>query len=138
MAKNDAFTGQGTALTIAEVSERTKLSTDTLRYYERAGLIERVGRTTGNQRRYASADLAWLQFLLRLRETGMSIADMQRFARLRAAGDQSIPDRISLLHDHAQVLASHIRALQQNALALDDKIAHYEQQLKSETKEYLR
>ena len=52
-----------------------------------AGLIERVGRTTGNQRRYDAADLAWLEFLLRLRETGMSIADMQRFAQLRAEGN---------------------------------------------------
>ncbi len=138
MATNDALTRQELILTIAEVSERTKLSTDTLRYYEKAGLIERVGRTTGNQRRYASADLAWLEFLLRLRETGMSIADMQRFARLRAAGDQTIPDRITLLHDHAQVLDSHIGALQQNALALDEKIAHYEQQLNSETKENKR
>lgn len=135
MALNNARTAQEPTLTIAEVSERTKLSTDTLRYYEKAGLIERVGRTAGNQRLYASADLAWLEFLLRLRETGMSIADMQRFARLRAAGDKTIPDRITMLHGHAQVLATHIDALQRNALALDDKITHYEQQLSSETKE---
>lgn len=136
MAMNDALTAQEATLTIAEVSERTKLSTDTLRYYEKAGLIEQVGRTTGNQHRYASADLAWLEFLLRLRETGMSIADMQRFARLRASGEETIPDRITLLHDHAQMLASHISTLQQNARALNDKIAHYEeQQLNSETKE---
>jgi DNA-binding transcriptional MerR regulator len=80
MGMKNAPTQQEQSLTIAQVSEITRLSADTLRYYEKAGLIERVGRTTGNQRRYASADLAWLEFLLRLRETGMSIDDMKRFA----------------------------------------------------------
>lgn len=127
MTANGTLDRPDASLTIAQASERTRLSTDTLRYYEKAGLIERVGRTTGNQRRYASADLAWLEFLLRLRETGMSIADMKRFANLRAAGDPSIPDRIAMLRTHADGLADHIRTLQQNALALSEKIAHYEQ-----------
>jgi len=117
------------ALTIAEVAERTGLTHDTLRYYEKAGLIERVGRTTGNQRRYLAADLAWLEFLLRLRETGMSIADMQRFAQLRAEGDVSVADRLAMLRGHRAELADRIRALRRNARALDDKIDHYERLL---------
>jgi len=72
-------------LAIAEVVERTGLSRDTLRYYEKAGLIDAVDRSRGGQRRYVSGDLAWLEFLLRLRATGMSIADMQRFAGCAAA-----------------------------------------------------
>ncbi|MFC3577148.1 MerR family transcriptional regulator [Streptomyces yaanensis] len=112
-------------LTIAQVAERTGLTHDTLRYYEKAGLIERVGRTTGNQRRYEAADLAWLEFLLRLRETGMSIADMQRFARLRARGDVTVADRLTMLQEHRAELADRIRALRRNAAALDDKIDHY-------------
>ncbi|MEU1591623.1 MerR family transcriptional regulator [Streptomyces sp. NPDC005708] len=116
-------------LTIAQVAERTGLTHDTLRYYEKAGLIERVGRTAGNQRRYAAADLAWLEFLLRLRETGMSIADMQRFARLRARGDTTVGDRLAMLREHRAELADHIRALRRNAAALDDKIDHYERLL---------
>ncbi|MEU9283648.1 MerR family transcriptional regulator [Streptomyces sp. NPDC048275] len=120
---------QEPSLTIAQVAERTGLSHDTLRYYEKAGLIERVGRTTGNQRRYEAADLAWLEFLLRLRETGMSIADMQRFARLRAHGDSTVPDRLATLREHRAELADRIRALRRNATALDDKIDHYERLL---------
>ncbi|MFI6464962.1 MerR family transcriptional regulator [Streptomyces sp. NPDC050538] len=119
-------------LTIAQVAERTGLSHDTLRYYEKAGLIERVGRTTGNQRRYQAADLAWLEFLLRLRETGMSIADMQRFAALRAAGNVTVADRLAMLREHRAELADRIRALRRNASALDDKIDHYEQLLLDE------
>lgn len=120
---------QEPTLTIALVSERTGLSTDTLRYYEKAGLIERVGRSTGNQRRYLAADLAWLEFLLRLRETGMSIADMQRFARLRATGEATVPGRLAMLREHRRGLAERIRGLQQNAAALDEKINHYERLL---------
>ena len=119
-------------LTIAQVAERTGLSHDTLRYYEKAGLIERVGRTTGNQRRYQAADLAGLEFLLRLRETGMSIADMQRFAALRAAGNVSVADRLAMLREHRAELADRIRALRRNATVLDKKIDHYEQLLLDE------
>jgi DNA-binding transcriptional MerR regulator len=119
-------------LTIAQVAERTGLSHDTLRYYEKAGLIERVGRSTGNQRRYQAADLAWLEFLLRLRETGMSIADMQRFAALRAAGNITVADRLAMLREHRAELADRIRALRRNASALDDKIDHYEELLLDE------
>jgi DNA-binding transcriptional MerR regulator len=120
---------QEPTLTIAQVVERTGLSHDTLRYYEKAGLIERVGRTTGNQRRYEAADLAWLEFLIRLRETGMSIADMQRFAELRARGDITVADRLGMLREHRADLADRIRALRRNAAALDDKIDHYERLL---------
>ncbi|MDI3419894.1 MerR family transcriptional regulator [Streptomyces luteolus] len=126
MTDGNALPQREPALTIAQVAEQTGLSPDTLRYYERAGLIERIGRTTGNQRRYAAADLAWLEFLLRLRETGMSISDMQHYAQLRAAGDTTVSDRLTMLRDHRQNLAESIRSLRRNAAALDKKIKHYE------------
>lgn len=66
--------------TIVQVADRTGLSIDTLRYSEKAGLIERIGPTTGNQRRYAAANLASLELLLQLQEAGMSIDNMQQFA----------------------------------------------------------
>ncbi|MEU6517812.1 MerR family transcriptional regulator [Streptomyces sp. NPDC046978] len=119
-------------LTIAQVAERTGLTHDTLRYYEKAGLIERVGRTGGNQRRYAAADLAWLEFLLRLRETGMPIAEMQRFAALRSRGDATVADRLAMLREHRASVARRIRALRRNAAALDDKIDHYERLLEGQ------
>lgn len=77
MTNKDSLRQSTQTLTISEVSERTGLSPDTLRYYEKAGLIEQAGRTSGNHRCYEAADLEWLAFLLRLRETGMSIADMR-------------------------------------------------------------
>jgi DNA-binding transcriptional MerR regulator len=116
-------------LTIAQMAERTGLSADTLRYYEKAGLIEPVRRSAGNQRRYAATDLDWVEFLLRLRATGMSIADMQRFARLRADGGSTVADRLVVLREHRSGLGERIRVLQQNADALDEKIDHYERLL---------
>ncbi|MCX4091986.1 MerR family transcriptional regulator [Nocardia sp. alder85J] len=117
--------GEEPSLGIAQVAERTGLSIDTLRYYEKAGLIEPVGRTSGNQRRYRVADLDWLDFLLRLRETGMSIADMQRFAVLRAGGDPTIAQRLAMLREHRDDLEQRIRDLRRNATALDRKIDDY-------------
>jgi DNA-binding transcriptional MerR regulator len=116
-------------LTITDVAERTGLSPDTLRYYEKAGLISPVGRSAGGQRRYAAADLAWIEFLLRLRDTGMSIADMQQFADLRRKGDSTVPDRLKLLREHRARLAGRIRQMQASGRALDDKISYYEQLL---------
>jgi DNA-binding transcriptional MerR regulator len=98
-------------LSIAEVARRTGLSKDTLRYYEKAHLIEAVGRSTGGQRRYAVADLDWLAFLLRLRTTGMSIADMQRFAELRRSGTASVAARLELLTTHRDDVRRHIADL---------------------------
>lgn len=112
-------------LTIAEVAARTGLSSDTLRYYERAGLIDPVGRSVGNQRRYAVADLDWVAFLLRLRDTGMSIEGMRRFAELRRGGDATVAERLALLSEHRARLEERIRHLRENSRALDDKITHY-------------
>ena len=116
-------------LTIAEVAERTGLSTDTLRYYEKAGLIDPVGRTSGNHRVYAAVDLDWLAFLLRLRETGMSIVDMQQFAKLRSLGEASVASRLEMLRQHRATLQARIRSLRDNAKVVDEKIDHYQQLL---------
>ncbi|MBD9664880.1 MULTISPECIES: MerR family transcriptional regulator [Variovorax] len=112
-------------LTIAEVARRTGLTADTLRYYERIGLIAAVPRAPGGQRRYASADMDWLAFLLRLRETGMPIQGMQAFARLRSQGDASVGERRQMLEQHLAEVQAKVAALQQSMQALSLKIAHY-------------
>lgn len=92
----------------------------------KSGLIEAVDRSSGGQRRYASGDLAWLEFLLRLRATGMSIADMQRFAELRRGGDRTIADRLTLLREHRIGVERHIADLHNHLAALARKIDLYE------------
>ncbi|SFP17223.1 MerR family transcriptional regulator [Variovorax sp. 770b2] len=114
-----------TSLTIAQVAQRTGLTAHTLRYYERIGLIAAVSRAPGGQRRYASADMDWLAFLLRLRETGMPIQGMQAFAGLRSQGDASVGERREMLQAHLAEVQARVEALQQSMQALSTKIAHY-------------
>jgi len=116
-----------TALSIDQVARRTGLSAHTLRYYERIGLIAGIPRASGGQRRYAQTDMAWIEFLLRLRATRMPIGKMQIFARLREAGEQTVPERRRLLEAHLADVQAEIALMQQSAAALADKIEHYRQ-----------
>ena len=113
-------------LTISEVAARTGLSAHTLRYYERIGLLDPVARASGLQRRYGVADLAWLGFVQRLRATGMSIRDMQRFAELRRAGPSTVRARRELLEVHRDEVVERIEELQRDLQTLTEKIAHYD------------
>ena len=114
-------------LTIEQVAERTGLSAHTLRYYERIGLLDPVGRATSGHRRYAAKDLAWIEFLTRLRATGMPIRHMQKFTALRRQGDSTIAKRRALLEAHQQMVQTHIEELQQNLEAINQKIEKYYQ-----------
>ena len=114
-------------LTVAEMAERTGVSGHTLRYWERAGLIEGIARYEGNHRRYDDGDAERIAFLLRLQETGMSIAGMRRYAQLRAQGPISVPARLELLEAHRARLRERISTLRAHECALKDKIAIYEQ-----------
>jgi DNA-binding transcriptional MerR regulator len=114
-------------LAIAEMAEVTGVSGHTLRYWERAGLIEGIARNAGQHRRYFAADVEWVEFLMRLHETGMSIADMRRFAQLRAEGPSTVQARSQLLKTHRLGLRRRITTLQAHEQALNDKIVTYEQ-----------
>ncbi|AJZ59505.1 MerR family transcriptional regulator [Paraburkholderia fungorum] len=115
------------ALTIGEVAGTIGVSTHTLRYYEQAGLIRAVGRTQAGHRLYSPADLDWLQFVMRLKATGMPIAGMQAFAALRAEGQPTMGERRDLLVAHRDAVLARIAELQSNLGAIIDKIAYYEE-----------
>lgn len=116
-------------LSVAEMAAVTGVSGYTLRYYERAGLIQSVTRSSGNQRRYQPGDVEWLRFLLRLRETGMPIAQMRQYAALRTEGDASLRDRLALLAEHHERLRKQITALRGHERALRAKVETYRQML---------
>lgn len=113
-------------LSIDEVARRSGLTAHTLRYNERIGLIAPVTRAAGGQRRYAAADLEWIGFLLRLRETRMPVAQMQAFARLRSEGDGTAAQRRALLEAHLADVRASIAAMQRAARTLAGKITHYQ------------
>ncbi|WP_276809808.1 MerR family transcriptional regulator [Castellaniella defragrans] len=112
-------------LTIDDVAKCTGLTAHTLRYYERVGLIAPIGRAPGGQRRYVASDMAWIEFLLRLRTTHMPIGKMQAFAKLRGVGDATVPDRRRMLEDHLTEVLSEIELMRRSADALQAKIEYY-------------
>lgn len=115
-------------LAVSEVAERIGLSTHTLRWYERIGLLDEVGRDPSGHRRYTASDIEWLLLLIRLRATGMPVRDMQRYAELVRAGDSTSVERRELLEAHRQRVAAHIAALQTDLAVIDHKVAVYRTQ----------
>jgi NADP-dependent 3-hydroxy acid dehydrogenase YdfG/DNA-binding transcriptional MerR regulator len=111
-----------TAFTIQQVAELTGLSIDTLRYYERIGLIEPVHRASSGHRRYRQEDLDWIGLLINLRETGMPLAQMIHFAQLHHQGPVTATERLLLLEHHQHTLEQQMQKLEQHAIALQQKI----------------
>lgn len=116
-------------LTVAEMSNATGVSPHTLRYYERVDLIRTVARNSGNQCRYSAADVKWVEFLLRLRETGMPIAQMRDYAALRERGIATAESRLHLLQVHQEELRQQISRLRAHEKALPEKITTYRNDL---------
>ena len=117
--------GPVSVYTPAQVSEETGFSIDTLRYYEKIGLLERVNRNAAGQRRFTEQDVGWLGMLRCLRDTGMPIATMLRFAELVRAGDHTIPDRIELLEEHDRQVQAQIDNLIERQRYIHNKISYY-------------
>lgn len=111
--------------TPGQVVEETGFSLDTLRYYERIGLLGRVGRNAAGQRRFTQDDVGWLGTIRCLRDTGMPIAEMLRFAELVRAGDHTIPDRIALLEAHDRRVEGQVANLREKQRAVQAKIGYY-------------
>lgn len=113
-------------LSIAEAARRTGVSTHTLRYYERAGLVVTpVDRTQGGWRRYHRLDIEWIVVCTRLRATGMPIKDIRRYAELVSAGHGNEEDRLALLESHRAAVIAKLAELQDNLELIDHKIGVY-------------
>ena len=112
-----------TTLTIQQVAQQTGLSIDTLRYYERIGLLEPIGRAQSGHRRYTQHNLDWIELLMRLRDTGMPLAQMVRFAQLRRQGDATLTERRLMLEEHQRFLEQRMQRLEQHMSTLQQKIA---------------
>ena len=111
--------------TPAEVVEETGFSLDTLRYYEKIGLLEPVERNAAGQRRFSQQDVGWLGTIRCLRDTGMPIAEMLRFAELVRAGDHTMADRAKLLEEHDRRVEDQIANLVERRQYIRGKISYY-------------
>ena len=113
-----------TEFSIQQVAEKTGLSIDTLRYYERIGLLESVSRASSGHRRYRQKDIDWIGLVINLRETGMPLAQIHRFAELRRLGEATATERLLILEEHQYALKQQMQRLEQHMTALQHKIAH--------------
>ncbi|MGW0459491.1 MerR family transcriptional regulator [Streptomyces tendae] len=111
--------------TISEVVAFTGLTAHTLRWYERIGLMSHIDRSHTGQRRYSNRDLDWLDFVGKLRLTGMPVADMVRYAELVREGESTYPDRRELLESTRRDVLTRIAELQDTLAVLDRKISFY-------------
>lgn len=114
-------------LTIQQVAAATGLTEHTLRYYERIGLIHPISRAGNTHRRYSQGDIGWIDFLTKLRSTGMSIQQMTAYAELQRQGDETLPERLDMLRAHRLEVEAHIEALRQHMNVVGWKIAIYEE-----------
>lgn len=112
--------------TIGEVAVATGLSVHALRFLERRGvLLRQLPRTSSGRRVYAEADVEWLLLCNRLRESGMPIAEIARFASLVRAGPGNEAERLTLLQDHERAVRATIAALQTNLAIISGKVTAY-------------
>ena len=112
-------------LTIQQVAAATGLSVHTLRYYERCDLIAPIQRATNGHRRYSAQDIRWIQFLTKLRMTGMPIRQLQQYATLLRQQPDAVQERRAILEAHRETVLDHLQQLQENLSMIDWKIQHY-------------
>lgn len=113
-------------MTIKEVSEKFGISQDTLRYYERVGMIPHVTRTAGGIRNYQESDLGWVEMALCMRSAGLPIEAMIEYVRLFQEGDETIPARLQLLLDQREALIEQQAQIDSTLKRLNYKISRYE------------
>lgn len=112
-------------MTIGEIAKRTNLSESALRYYEKNGLI-RVARDHNGRRVYEESDVEWIKFIWRLKETGMRLKEIRRYAQLRYRGDITMPERLGMLQRHREYVLEQQRKWNEYLQNLDDKIIYYQ------------
>lgn len=114
---------------IAEVSERYGLSSDTLRYYERIGLLPPVNRAASGIRDYSELDRRRVEFIKCMRSAGLPIEVLIEYIALVQQGDDTIPARRGILQEQREQLAARMKEMQKTLDILDRKIAVYEDAL---------
>jgi DNA-binding transcriptional MerR regulator len=123
---------------IGEVSRKYGISTDTLRYYEKVGLIPSVNRNESGIRDYTEADIKRIEFIKCMRNAGLPIEALTKYMNLVIQGDKTIEARKEILQDQRDLLAAHIQDMQKTLDLLDYKISVYEEALLKKEQEMVQ
>ncbi|MBZ2405872.1 MerR family transcriptional regulator [Liquorilactobacillus hordei] len=111
---------------ISEISSITGLSIPTLRYYEDLGLLK-PARNDNNYRVFTDKDLRWIEFISRAKATGMPLAKIIEYSKLREQGDETVKERISILEQQEQTLHAQQQEIQTHIDFLQNKKRYYAQ-----------
>lgn len=114
---------------IGEMSRITKISEYTLRYYEKKGLI-RINRDEFNRREYSEADIEWILFIKKIKDTGMILKDIKKYSDLRYEGDITITERLKMLIEHRNVILEERRKWDEYLANINNKISIYKNKLR--------
>ena len=125
-------------MTIAQVSKRCGVSADTLRYYERMGLLPSIARTPGGIRDYSEDDCSWVDYIKCMRTAGVSVETLAEYVALYRQGDETIAARKQLLLRQRDEIAARIEALTDTLHRLDRKLEDYEHILEFESEHLKR
>ena len=112
---------------IAEAAAASGLSVDTVRYYERSGMLPVIARGSDGHRRFSRENVDWLTVLYWLRATGMTMRVMRRYAMLVHAGDHTIPERKQILLEHGRQLVRRREELDRCEALLAYKLSAYDE-----------
>lgn len=116
-------------MTIAEVSRLYDISADTLRYYERVGLLPSIGRTSGGIRNYTEDDCNWVEYIKCMRSAGVSVETLVEYVALFHQGAATIPARKNLLLEQREQIMARINELNTVLAKLDWKLDGYEERM---------
>ncbi len=123
---------------ISEVSKKYDISTDTLRYYEKMGLLPNVKKNSSGIRDYSEADLGWVEFIKCMRSAGLSIEVLARYIELFYIGDSTREERKNILIEERKKLIEKRDAIQTTIDRLEYKIDSYDKIMSEKEKELLR
>lgn len=118
-------------MTIKEVSQKYNISLDTLRYYERVGMIPKVTRTASGIRDYQESDLSWVELVICMRSAGLPVEALIEYVELYQQGDQTFSARLELLQEQRRNLEEQQKQLEAAISKLDYKISRYEVAVKT-------
>lgn len=114
----------GLSFTVKEMSELTGFSVSTLHYYEHQGLLKAVARNASGHRCYSEGDLEWLEFVKRLRATGMPLTQIRKMGDLRRRGPDTLAKRIEMVEAHERSICARIADLEDNLREIQAKLVH--------------
>jgi len=118
-----------TTLTIADAAKASGITAHTLRYYEKAGLLEPIDRNGSGHRRYREGDLERIRFLTKLRATGMPIREIRRYAELMGKGEKTNGERLAMLEAHRRTVLAQLEETARNLDLIEWKINFYRERL---------